>query len=59
MEENKKSAPQPNFKKAYEPPQIETEELMSFGAVCNGTAKGGRKDVVGAPSFCNSSRLNS
>jgi hypothetical protein len=55
MEENNKA----NSKKDYEPPTIETEELMTFGAICNGTSKGGRKDVVGAPAFCNSSRLNS
>jgi len=46
-------------KKVYSPPEIITEELMSFGALCNGTASGGRKEAIGAPSFCNSNKLNS
>jgi len=46
-------------KKSYQKPKIETEPLMSFGAVCNGTVNGGRKVSTGAPDFCNSKRLNS
>ena len=44
-------------KKEYVRPEITSEELMTFGAVCNGTNKGGRKATVGAPNFCNSSKL--
>ncbi|GAB4019774.1 MAG: hypothetical protein Fur0010_22040 [Bdellovibrio sp.] len=48
-----------NKKKIYKKPKIETEKLLSFGAVCNGTFNGGRKASTGAPDFCNSKRLNS
>lgn len=46
-------------KRKYVKPTIESEDLMAFGAVCNGTMKGGRKAAVGAPSFCNANKLNS
>jgi hypothetical protein len=46
-------------KRPYVRPSIVTESLMAFGAVCNGTQTGGRKDATGAPKFCNSSRLMS
>lgn len=48
-------------KKKYTPPTIESEELNTYGALCNGTSTGGRKvtaSPVPAP-FCNPSRLNS
>jgi hypothetical protein len=43
----------------YQAPQIKSEKLLGFGAVCNGTTNGGRKDTTGAPNFCNASRLMS
>ena len=48
-----------NEKKQYIKPEIKTEELMAFGAICNGTSTGGRKQTIGAPQFCNSARLSS
>lgn len=46
-------------KKTYTPPTIETEDLNTYGAVCNGSAKGGRKASTSATVPCNASRLNS
>lgn len=46
-------------KKPYIKPEIETEDLMTFGALCNGTTMGGRKSATGAPQWCNASRINS
>lgn len=46
-----------NKKKKYISPEIITEELLAFGAVCNGTSNGGRKDSTGAPQFCNATRI--
>ena len=46
-------------KRPYERPEIETEELLTFGALCNGTASGGRKAATGAPTFCNAKKLTS
>ena len=46
-------------KKKYIKPELKSEDLNAYGAVCNGTASGGRKAVAGPPTFCNSSRLNS
>ncbi|MCP4912110.1 MAG: hypothetical protein GY909_03235 [Oligoflexia bacterium] len=46
-------------KKKYTKPAIFSEDLMTFGALCNGTATGGRKATPGPPSFCNASRINS
>ena len=46
-------------KKEYQKPEIVSEELTAFGAVCNGTSKGGRKQSGGPPGFCNASRLTS
>ncbi len=43
----------------YLAPEIKTEKLLGFGAVCNGSTNGGRKDTTGAPNFCNASRLMS
>ncbi len=54
--ENKKVSKK---KRPYQKPTIVTEELMSFGALCNGTSTGGRKAAAGAPTFCNPSRLTS
>ena len=48
-----------NKKKTYVKPEIKSEALNSYGAVCNGTSNGGRKASAAGPSFCNSSRLNS
>jgi|GEM_PF-2952193 len=49
-------SPNPTHEK-YEAPEIVTEDLMTFGALCNGTTKGGRKATTAAPNFCNASRL--
>jgi hypothetical protein len=46
-------------KEKYQSPEIESEDLMAFAAVCNGAKKGGRKATAGAPDFCRSNRLNS
>lgn len=46
-------------KKPYEKPEIESEELLTFGALCNGAAGGGRKASTGGPSFCNAKKLTS
>lgn len=46
-------------KKKYVKPEIISEDLVSFGALCNGTTTGQRKGSTGAPNFCNSTRLNS
>ena len=48
-----------NDKKKYIKPAIISEDLMTFGALCNGTQIGGRKDSPGPPNFCNASRINS
>lgn len=47
------------LKKKYVKPEIVSEDLVSFGAVCNGTTNGNRKASTGSPNFCNSRRLNS
>lgn len=58
MEDNKKDKVEKvTQKKKYEKPEIKSESLMAFGAVCNGMANGGRKATAGAPDFCNASRL--
>ncbi|MEQ1878571.1 MAG: hypothetical protein ABL958_18155 [Bdellovibrionia bacterium] len=44
-------------KKQYEPPKVESESLMAFGALCNGSTSGGRKASTGGPNFCNASKL--
>lgn len=46
-------------RKPYQSPEITTETIETFGAVCNGTTAGQRKDDTGAPFFCRSNRLNS
>lgn len=48
-------------KKEYQSPTILSEDLNTYGALCNGTTTGGRKVTatpVPAP-LCNSARLNS
>jgi hypothetical protein len=44
-------------KKKYVKPKMRSENLMTFGALCNGTTGGGRKQVTGAPDFCSASKL--
>ena len=44
-------------KKKYKKPGLRTENLMTFGALCNGSTNGGRKASTGAPDFCNASKL--
>lgn len=44
-------------KKKYEKPSIKSESLMTFGALCNGSTAGGRKQTVGAPNFCTTAKL--
>ena len=48
-------------KSRYEKPSIETEDLNTYGALCNGTSTGGRKVTTTPtpPPICNASRLNS
>jgi len=46
-------------KKKYIKPELTSEKLNAYGALCNGTTSGGRKASSGAPNFCNSRRLNS
>jgi hypothetical protein len=46
-------------KRIYKKPQIQSEKLNSYGAVCNGTTTGGRKASAISPAFCNAGRLNS
>lgn len=47
------------IKKTYVKPAISSEKLNSYGALCNGTTVGGRKDTTAGPSFCNATRINS
>lgn len=56
MDSNKVD-PQAKHKKKYEKPSKKTENLMTFGALCNGVISGGRKQSTGAPNFCNSGKL--
>jgi hypothetical protein len=46
-------------KRSYVKPQIQSEKLNSYGAVCNGTTIAGRKASSSGPAFCNAARLNS
>ena len=46
-------------KRVYKKPQIQSEKLNSYGAVCNGTTTSGRKASATSPAFCNAGRLNS
>jgi hypothetical protein len=55
--DNKK--PAGDIKKTYIKPQIISEKLNSYGAICNATTTGGRKASSTGPAFCNASRLNS
>lgn len=57
--DKKKDETQIQKKKEYLPPEVTSEKLLGFGAVCNGTTNGGRKDTTGAPNFCNATRLMS
>lgn len=54
-----KSENESNKKRVYVKPQIKSEKLNSYGAVCNGTTVGGRKASSAGPAFCNAARLNS
>lgn len=46
-------------KRIYIKPQVLSEKLNSYGAICNGTTVGGRKASTTGPAFCNASKLNS
>lgn len=64
MSENKESQndglnSESKEKKKYIKPEVISEEIMAYGAVCNGQSRGGRKASVGAPDFCNTNRLQS
>lgn len=50
---NKKS------KRKYVKPEIQSEKLNSYGALCNGTTGGGRKASTTAPAFCSATKRNS
>ena len=43
-------------RKHYIRPEVESEDLMVFAAVCNGTVSGGRKSNA---ADCNSRKINS
>lgn len=47
----------PKIKKTYKKPNIRSEKMMAFGALCNGMGGGGRKASSGAPDFCQASKL--
>jgi hypothetical protein len=61
MSENKKEQSANGDKKTYETPCITTEDLLTFGAVCNGTTQGSRKETTSPspPPACNAARLKS
>ncbi len=46
-------------KKEYTKPSIVSDELVSFGALCNGSNNGGRKASTVGVDPCNSRKLNS
>ena len=50
---------QPVEKKIYRKPEITSEQLHTYGAVCNGTTTGQRKAFTSPPDNCNATRLNS
>jgi len=45
------------IKVPYETPDFDSEELVAFGAACNGSTAGSRKESTGAPNFCLANRL--
>jgi hypothetical protein len=51
------SPPQIKKKKKYNKPRIQTEALMTFGALCNGSLSGGRKQTASAPDNCSAGKL--
>jgi len=57
-EENKKKIDN-SKKKKYVKPEIISDDLVAFGALCNGTTSGRRKASTGAPDNCRRSKLNS
>jgi hypothetical protein len=52
-----KSPPQIKKKKKYQKPGKQTENLMTFGALCNGTLVAGRKQTTSAPDNCLAGKL--
>jgi len=52
-----KNLPEKTAKKHYRKPALTSESLMTFGALCNGTTSGQRKQSTGAPNFCSASKL--
>ncbi|OIQ19904.1 MAG: hypothetical protein BM556_05300 [Bacteriovorax sp. MedPE-SWde] len=58
-ETNKTLSEETKVKKPYSKPEIESEKLNTYGAVCNGTFNGGRKASTAPPTPCRASRLNS
>lgn len=44
-------------KKKYQAPKVKSENLMVYGALCNGMTGGGRKGTIS--SGCSSSKLRS
>jgi hypothetical protein len=59
MEQKEKASEVAPAKKKYKKPEIQSENLNSYGAICNGTTNGGRKASSTGPAFCNAGRLNS
>lgn len=56
MKKDNSMNPKPRSKKKYKKPSVRSEEIMTFGALCNGMASGGRKATV-VPDGCNASKL--
>ncbi|MCB0376870.1 MAG: hypothetical protein KDD33_00130 [Bdellovibrionales bacterium] len=54
MKESKKEKKK---KKTYTQPKLRKEKVMAFGALCNGSATGGRKSTAGSPDFCQANKL--
>lgn len=44
-------------KKKYTKPKMQSEQLMTFGALCNGSLAGGRKQTASAPDNCSAGKL--
>jgi len=51
--QKKKPAP----KKKYQKPTVQSEKMITFGALCSGMKVGGRKTTAGTPDFCAASKL--
>lgn len=59
MQDSKETDAKKKPKRKYIKPDIQSEKLNSYGALCNGTTGGGRKASTTAPAFCNATKRNS